>query len=106
MFTENGKKSRNKEINNYINVSVAVETVVENIRYVYGCRDCEKNETTTPIVTVPMPKHALPGIIASPETMAYIMTHKYLLHQLLIGCKAIGDFGWRGKQPICSGQGY
>ena len=41
MSTERGKKSRNKEINNYINVSVAVETVVENIRYVYECRDCD-----------------------------------------------------------------
>ncbi len=53
-------------------------TVVENIRYVYGCRDCEKNETTTSIVTAPMPKRALPGSIASPETMAYIMTQKFM----------------------------
>lgn len=32
VFTENGKKSRNKEIKNYINVSVAVEVVCGNTK--------------------------------------------------------------------------
>jgi len=32
VFTENGKKSRNKEIKNYINVSVAVDIVCGNTK--------------------------------------------------------------------------
>lgn len=53
-------------------------TVVEHVRYIYACRDCEKNQVTTPIVTAPMPKRALPGSIASAATIAYIMVQKFM----------------------------
>lgn len=52
--------------------------VIEHRRSVYACSNCEKNETTTPVVTAPMPKRTLPGSIASAATIAYVMTQKYM----------------------------
>ena len=52
--------------------------VIENRRTVYACGDCEENEITTPVITAPMPKRALPGSIASAATIAHVMTQKYM----------------------------
>jgi transposase len=61
-----------------IEVIPAQIKVVEHVRYVYCCRDCEKNEITTPIVTAPMPAPAISGSIASSSAIAYVMTQKYM----------------------------
>jgi transposase len=61
-----------------IEVIPAQVKVVEHVRYVYGCRDCEKNEITTPIVTSPMPAPTLPGSIASASAIAHVMVQKYV----------------------------
>ncbi len=45
--------------------------VVEHIRYVYGCRRCEQEAISTPIVTSPMPTPVVPGSLVSPSMMAY-----------------------------------
>lgn len=52
--------------------------VVKHIRYVYSCRSCEREETNTPIVTAPMPTPVFSGSLASPSSMAYIMSQKYV----------------------------
>jgi len=52
--------------------------VKEHVRKVYGCRNCEENETSVPIVTAPMPAPALPGSIASASAIAHIMVQKYV----------------------------
>ncbi|NLD50221.1 MAG: IS66 family transposase [Clostridiaceae bacterium] len=52
--------------------------VIENRRTVYACGCCEENEITTPVITAPMPKRALPGSIASAATIAHVMTQKYM----------------------------
>ncbi len=52
--------------------------VKEHVRYVYGCRHCEKNEIETPIITAKMPSSVFPGSLASPSAMAYTMTQKYV----------------------------
>lgn len=52
--------------------------VIEHRRSVYACRDCEKNEISTPIITAQMPKRALPGSIASAASIAHVMTQKYM----------------------------
>ncbi len=52
--------------------------VVKHVRYVYGCRRCDREGTETPIVTAPMPAPVLPGSIVSPSAMAHIMTQKYV----------------------------
>src|SRR5690625_717377 len=38
--------------------------VVQHVRYVYACRACERDETSTPIVTAPMPAPPIPGGLA------------------------------------------
>ena len=48
------------------------------MRIVYGCRSCEENETSVPVVTAPMPAPALPGSIASASAIANVMVQKYM----------------------------
>lgn len=52
--------------------------VVRHVRYVYGCRHCEKEADKTPIITAPMSAPLLPGSLVSPSLMAYVMTQKYV----------------------------
>jgi len=67
-----------KEITKELKIIPPQVSVVEHIRYVYGCRNCEKTGTKATIVTAPMPKRALPGSIASADTIAYTMVQKYM----------------------------
>lgn len=53
-------------------------SVVKHVRYTYACRNCEQEETKTPIVTAPMLNPVLPGSLASPSAMAHVMTQKYV----------------------------
>ncbi len=51
---------------------------VKHIRGVFGCRPCERNEISTPIITTPMPKPAFPKSLASASLVSYIMVRKYV----------------------------
>lgn len=53
-------------------------SVVEHIRFIYSCRDCEKNEINTTVKTATMPKPALPGSPASASAIAYVMSQKFV----------------------------
>ena len=66
------------EVRHEIKTVPAQIKVVKHVRYVYGCRHCEHHETETPIVTAPMPKPVYPGSLASPSSMAYVMSQKYV----------------------------
>lgn len=66
------------EVRQEIKVIPAQASVVKHVRYVYSCRSCEQNEDKTPIVTASMPKPAIPGSLASPSSIAHIMTQKYV----------------------------
>jgi transposase len=66
------------EVRQEIKVIPAQVKVVKHVRHVYACRQCEKEELETPIVTAPMPNPPLKGSLASPSAMAYIMTQKYV----------------------------
>lgn len=68
-----------KEVRKELKVIPAQVKVVEHIRYVYACRPCEKHETTTPVITAPMPAPVLRGSFVSPSLMAFIMDRKYSL---------------------------
>lgn len=52
--------------------------VVRHVRHVYACRRCEREDIQTPIVTAPMPKPVYPGSLASPSSLAYVMSQKYV----------------------------
>lgn len=68
-----------KEIRKEIKVIPAQVKVVEHVRHVYACRNCEKNDISTPVITAPMPAPVLPGSFVSPSLMAFVMDRKYAL---------------------------
>lgn len=52
---------------------------VKHIQYIYACRNCEKNEIQTPIITASAPKPAIPNSIASPSMIACVMNQKFVM---------------------------
>ena len=52
--------------------------VLKHVRDVCSCRKCEHEAINTPVVTAPMPEPVLKGSLASPSSMAYIMSQKYV----------------------------
>src|SRR5690606_34367466 len=52
--------------------------VVEHVQYVYSCRQCEREATSTPIVTAKMPAPPIAGSLASPSALAHILTQKFV----------------------------
>jgi transposase len=53
--------------------------IVEHVRKVYGCRDCEKDEYGMPIIKAPVMNPVIKGSFASPEAIAHIMTQKFVM---------------------------
>lgn len=51
--------------------------VVEHVRQVCGCRECERKREHTPIVRAPMPAPPIPNSFASPSALAYVIDQKY-----------------------------
>lgn len=51
--------------------------VVRHVRHIYSCRRCEREDVTTPVVTAPAPAPVIPGSLASPSAVAFIMNGKY-----------------------------
>lgn len=75
----NGKlHEMSTEVRREVAIIPAQARVEEKVRYVYACRRCELEATSTPIVTAPMPAPVLPGSIASPSIIAHIMSQKYV----------------------------
>ena len=66
------------EIRQELKIIPAQVSVVKHIRYVYACRRCDQEEINTPIITASMPNPVLPGGLASPSAMAYIMSQKFV----------------------------
>ena len=52
--------------------------VLQNVRFKYACRHCDRTGINTPIVTAPMPTQPLPGSIATASTLAFALVHKYV----------------------------
>lgn len=74
---DNQLHEMSKEIRKELKIIPAQVKVVEHVRYTYACRSCEKNETTTPIITAPMPAPVIPKSLVSPSLLAFIMNRKY-----------------------------
>jgi transposase len=62
------------EVRQELKIVPAQVSVVKHVKYVYSCRHCERNEIATPIQTAFMPNPVLPGSLASPSAIAYIMS--------------------------------
>jgi transposase len=52
--------------------------VIRHVRYVYGCRHCDKSEIEVPIVTAEAPKALIPKSLASASAIAYVMSEKFV----------------------------
>jgi transposase len=52
--------------------------IVQHARFVYGCRDCEKNGIEVPIKTAKAPRPVIEKGLASPSALAYVMTMKFV----------------------------
>jgi len=52
--------------------------VIRHVRYVYGCRHCDKHEINTPIVTAPAPSALIPKSLASASSLAWLMSEKFV----------------------------
>ena len=67
-----------KQVRKELKIVPAQVSVTEHVQFVYGCRDCEKNEINTTIKIAPMPKPAIPGSPASASAIAYVMSEKFV----------------------------
>jgi transposase len=56
----------------------AKAVIVEHVRLVYACRECEKNACSVPIVKAPADEPVIKGSFASPEAVAHILTQKFV----------------------------
>lgn len=52
--------------------------VLQNVRFKYACRYCDRTGIRTPIVIAPMPTQPLPGSIATASTLAFALVYKYV----------------------------
>jgi len=52
--------------------------VLQNVRFKYACRHCERTGIKTPMVLAPMPAQPLPGSVATPATLALMLANKYV----------------------------
>jgi len=53
-------------------------TVLQNVRFKYACRHCERSAINTPVVTAAMPAQPLPGSVAAASTLALVLAAKYV----------------------------
>lgn len=68
-----------KEVRRELKIIPAQVKVIEHVKHVYACRNCEEENIKTPIITAPMPAPVLPGSFVSASLMAFIMHQKYSL---------------------------
>lgn len=67
-----------KEVRKELTIIPAKLKVIEHVSYVYSCRNCEKSDIETPIITAIAPKALLPKSMVSAELLAYIMSQKFI----------------------------
>lgn len=67
-----------KNIRKELKIIPAQARVVEHVQYIYACRHCETHSDVTPIIKAEVPQPVIKGSIASPSTVAYIMSQKYV----------------------------
>ena len=66
-----------KEIHRELKVIPAQVVVVERVKNIYACRNCEKENINTPIIAAKTPNPVLSGSFVSPSLLAYTMDRKY-----------------------------
>ena len=72
-----------KEVVETVKVIPAQYILRKDVYYTYACKNCEENGISTPVVKTPHQKSVISGGVAAPETVAYLMTEKYVMHSPL-----------------------
>ena len=67
-----------KETRKELTIIPAKVKVIEHVSYIYSCRNCEKNNIKTPIISADAPKALLQKSLVSAELLAYIMSQKFV----------------------------
>ncbi|HWR06659.1 IS66 family transposase [Sporomusa sp.] len=67
-----------KEVRKELTIIPATVKVIEHVSCVYSCRNCEKHDIQTPVITATAPKALLPKSMVSAELLAYIMSQKFV----------------------------
>jgi transposase len=67
-----------KEVRKELTIIPAKVKVIEHVSYVYSCRNCEKANIETPVITAKAPKALLSKSLVSAELLAYIMNQKFV----------------------------
>lgn len=66
-----------EEISEQLDIIPATVQVLQHVRFKYACRQCDRHGESSQIITSPMPPQPMPGSIASPATVATVLTAKY-----------------------------
>ena len=68
-----------KEVRRRLKLVPAKAVVVEDWYYTYACRNCEKENTETPVVKAAREPNFIPGSFATPEAAAHLMVQKFVM---------------------------
>ena len=66
-----------EETSEQLDIIPATVQVLQHVRFKYACRQCDRHGESSQIITSPMPPQPMPGSIASPATVATVLTAKY-----------------------------
>jgi transposase len=66
-----------EEVSEHLDIIPATVQVLQHVRFKYACRHCDRHGEGAPILTSPMPPQPIPGSVASPATVASVLTAKY-----------------------------
>ena len=68
-----------KEVRETLELIPAKAVLHRDTYYTYACKNCDKNDTTTPFVKTPKEPSVIPGGYASPESVAQIAVQKFVM---------------------------
>lgn len=68
-----------KEVRESLVLKPAEMILRRDVYYTYACRECDKNDITTPVVKTPKEPALIPGGFASPEAVAHLMVQKFVM---------------------------
>lgn len=67
------------EVHESLKIKPAEAILQRDIYYTYACKNCEKNDISTPVVKTPKEPVIIPGGFATPEAVAYIASQKFVM---------------------------
>lgn len=68
-----------KETRDELKIIPATAVILRHVRYIYSCRNCENTAEKVPVVKADMPEPVIKGGFASPDSIAHIVTQKFMM---------------------------